>query len=229
MFALKVEGINFWEEAQKPGRQLHRSFAEEKSRQGAKHNLPGIREKLDWLAPETGQILLQEERTLLFPPGKSQNVTLLLWDSSFQLPEGKSSARLTGAHYHGLGMRFPEEMNAQGPFQNAAGLAGEIFRGEERLTPADWCAYSAEIAGKPVTVAMFGHPDNLRSPTTWFTMAKPFAYLSATMKLHLEPLDLIAEKPLGLRYGVAVWDGRIEKNQIDGLFRWWVNWTKSLK
>ncbi len=54
---------------------------------------------------------------------------------------------------------------------------GTIFRGEERLVQSNWCAYTAAVDGKPVTVAMFGHPANPR-PTTWFTMAKPFAYLS---------------------------------------------------
>jgi hypothetical protein len=108
-------------------------------------------------------------------------------------------------------------------------LAGEIFRGEERLTPANWCAYPAQIDGKLVTVAMFGHPSNPRSPATWFTMAKPFAYLSATLNLHREPLELQKGTPLELRYCVAVWNGQIEKTRIDEVYQWWLNWEKQEK
>jgi len=50
MYAVTVEGINFWEESQRPGRQQHRSFADAKSRQSTKGEIPGIREQLDWLA-----------------------------------------------------------------------------------------------------------------------------------------------------------------------------------
>ena len=84
---------------------------------------------------------------------------------------------LSGSHYFGLGMRFVRSMDG-GEFFNADGKEGTIFRGEERLVRSNWCAYTAAIDGKPVTVAMLGHPDNPRHPTTWFTMAKPFAYLS---------------------------------------------------
>jgi hypothetical protein len=69
---------------------------------------------------------------------------------------------------------------------------------------------------------MFDHPDNPRHPATWFTMARPFAYLSATLRLHEEPLKLVSGKPLTLRYGVALWDGRPETAQIDELHRQWV-------
>jgi hypothetical protein len=67
---------------------------------------------------------------------------------------------------------------------------------------------------------MFDHPNNPRHPATWFTMAKPFAYMSATLRLHEEPMRL--DKHLLLIYGVALWDGRVETEQIDGLYREWV-------
>jgi hypothetical protein len=73
-----------------------------------------------------------------------------------------------------------------------------------------------------VTVAMFDHPDNPRHPATWFTMAKPFAYLSATMRLHEEPLKIVGSQSLVLCYGVALWDGRPETAQIDDLYDLWV-------
>ncbi len=104
---------------------------------------------------------------------------------------------------------------------------GEVVRGDERNVPAAWCAYSAAPEGKPVTVAAFGHPDNVRGPATWFTMANAFAYMSATLNLYKEPLKLTADKPFVLRYAVAAWDGKIESSQIDKLYHM-ITWSKSL-
>ncbi len=224
MFAVQVDGINYWEERGHPGRQKHITFSEAATtRKAGDYSLI---EQLDWINPEGNKVVLKEQRKIQIPQVKPSMPTILVWHSRFELPEGKDSAQWTGAHYHGLGMRFPEEMNAQGPFLNAAGSAGEIFRGEERLTPANWCAYPAQINGKPVTVAMFGHLDNPRSPTLWFTMAKPFAYLSATLNLHRDPLEMKSGQPLELRYCVAVWDGRMEKTKIIEIYQWWLNWSK---
>jgi hypothetical protein len=141
-------------------------------------------------------------------------------------PPGRASVSLSGAHYHGLGMRFIDAMNAVGQFRNSEGTAGEIFRGEERLTPAAWCSYTAEVNRQLLTVAMFGRPENARSPTIWFTMAKPFAYLSATLNLHKEFLTLNEGKPCRLRYLVAIWDGNANEVQINSLYQWWTNYSK---
>jgi hypothetical protein len=53
-------------------------------------------------------------------------------------------------------------------------------------------------------------------------MTKPFAYLSATMNLHREPLAIASDEPLELHYAVALWDGQVENSQIDRLYRRWV-------
>jgi hypothetical protein len=130
---------------------------------------------------------------------------------------------LSGSHYFGLGLRFLKSMDTGGQFCNSEGKAGELVRGTERIVRADWCAYTAKANGKIVTVAMFGHPDNLRHPTHWFTMTQSFAYLSATLNLYREPLKVMSDKPLILRYGVAVWDNRVENEQIEKVYKWWVN------
>jgi hypothetical protein len=112
-------------------------------------------------------------------------------------------------------------MDTGGRFINADNKTGTVFRGEERLLRSNWCAYSANDGGKPVTVAMFDHPKNLRHPATWFTMTAPFAYLSATMNLHVEPLTVVAEKPLVLRYAVVLWDGKVKSDEINKLYQNW--------
>jgi hypothetical protein len=116
-------------------------------------------------------------------------------------------------------------MDEAGRFQNADRKTGEVFRGDERLLRSSWCAYTADVDGKPLTVAMFDHPDNPRHPATWFTMAKLFAYLSATLNLHTEPLKIEPQKPLLLRYGVALWEGKVEAGEINRAYRRWTTWA----
>ena len=113
-------------------------------------------------------------------------------------------------------------MDTGGQFRNSESKVGEVVRGDERIVRANWCAYTAKANGKTVTVAMFGHPDNLRYPTHWFTMSKPFAYLSATLNLYREPLKILSGKPLALRYAVVVWDNRVDNEQVENVYKWWV-------
>ncbi|MDT8301102.1 MAG: PmoA family protein [Sedimentisphaerales bacterium] len=223
MYAIAVDGINFWEEQQAPGRQSHRSFTNIRI---DKHgDVPGVSftEQLDWVNPRNQELMLKEQRTIKVCQPDDLKVTLLSWQSCLAVPSGKESVTLSGSHYFGLGMRFVESMDTGGQFRNSEGRTGEIVRGDERITRADWCAYTAKANGKVVTVAMFGHPDNLRHPTHWFTMTKPFAYLSATLNLYREPLKVLSGKPLALRYAVAVWDNRIKEEQIEKVYNWWVN------
>jgi hypothetical protein len=146
---------------------------------------------------------------------------MLMWESRLAVPTGKETVTLTGSHYFGLGLRFIRAMDAKGAFRNAGDKPGSVFRGEERLVRSDWCAYTAQADGEDVTVAMFGHPDNPRHPTTWFTMAKPFAYLSATLGLHEKPLEIAEGRLLRLRYAVVLWDRRVEPEEIDRLYLQW--------
>ncbi len=223
MFAVAVDGVNFWEEQQAPGRQMHRCFTDSRIDKHVDVPLAGFTEQLDWVNPRSRELLLKEHRTIKACQLDDFKATLLDWQSSFAVPSGKESATLTGSHYFGLGMRFLKSMDTGGQFRNAEGKIGEVVRGDERLVRADWCAYTAKANGKVVTVAMFGHPDNLRHPTQWFTMTKSFAYLSATLNLHREPLKVLSGKPLALCYAVAVWDNRVENEQIENVYKWWVN------
>ncbi|MHC4461362.1 MAG: DUF6807 family protein [Planctomycetota bacterium] len=229
MFAVKVDGVNFWEETQTAGRQAHQSFTNTRTdvatdvENDKRHDTreASFTELIDWIKPGSQELLLKEHRTIEVSQGTDLGATVLTWQSKFEVPAGKKSATLTGAHYHGLGMRFVKSMDKVGRFRNADGKPGTVFRGDERLVRSTWCAYTADANGKPVTVAMFDHPGNPRHPATWFTMTKPFAYLSATVKLHKEPLKVLPDKPLTLRYAVALWDGRVKTDQINQLYKRW--------
>jgi len=224
MYAVAVDGVNFWEEQTDPGRQLHKNFGDMRIDKNGDASGAGFTEQIDWINPRSRELLLKERRTIkVCQIDDDVKATLLSWQSSFAVPPGKKSMTLTGSHYFGLGMRFLESMDTGGEFLNAAGQTGDIVRGAEQLVRADWCAYTAKADGKTVTIAMFGHPENQRHPTHWFTMTTPFAYLAATLNLHKESLEVTSDKLLVLRYAVAVWDGRFDKSKIDQVYRRWID------
>lgn len=211
MYAMKVDGVNFWEEVGEAGRQLTKEVVREDD---------GLRTRLHWV--NTGdEVLLHEDRRIRVPHVAQPGATLAEWTSRFTVPEGRDGAVLGGNHYHGLGMRFVASMDENGTFLSSSDAEGEVVRGTERLTPGAWCAYRAEAEGKPVTVAMFDHPDNPR-PALWFTMTEPFAYLSATINLWREPLEMKQGETVTLTYGVAVWDGYVARDTIARLYRKWL-------
>jgi len=226
MFAVGVDGVDFWAENQKCGREVTRGFEAVKDLPADATGLATLESRLEWVGPADGQTLAMEARKITAYRRRELGATLLTWQTKLAPPEGKPSIKLSGSHYFGLGMRFVQSMDGADDFFTPAGKAAdETVRGNERLVRGKWCAYAAEVDGKPVTVAMFDSPGNVR-PAWWFIMAKPFAYLSATLNLHREPLVVEAGKPLTLTYGVAVWDGKVKAEEIEKLYARWLELAK---
>lgn len=221
MFAVAVDGVDFWSENEKCGKQKH--VEGEEPRIGTAHGIECAQgmQQLEWIGPGD-KLLLREQRTLVVCPIKDAGANVVGWQSKLEPPAGKDSVTLSGSNYFGLGMRFVQSMDKGGKFVNADGKTGVAGTNEARSA---WCAYSATADGKPVTVAMFALPTNPRHPATWFTMDQGFAYVAATLNLSKEPLKVEAGKPLLLRYAVAVWDGEVDKAKIDALYRRLAKWA----
>ena len=225
MFAVGVDGVDFWAETKTSGRQVCKFPLIVKDVQQFVWPVTWV-SQIAWVGPEGGAALAREDRKITTYVRRGLGASLLTWQTKLQPPEGKSSIKLAGSHYFGLGMRFVQSMDGADDFFTPEGkAAGEAVRGNERLVRGLWCAYAAEVDGKPVTVAMFDSPGNVR-PAWWFIMAKPFAYMSATLNLHREPLVVEAGKPLTLTYGVAVWDGKVKAEEIEKLYARWLELAK---
>jgi len=223
MYAIGADGVDFWADApkNKVGTQAPRSDAAVSVTEDGGRRRATIEHVLDWTGPD-GKPVLEERRRIALDDPKDVQATLLTWSSRLRPAEGKDAVKLAPSrHYFGLGLRPVRAMD-KGTFVNPTGKGGETVRGTEKLVRADWCAYHAAIDGKPVTVAMFDHPDNPRHPATWFTMTAPFAYLSATLNLHRRPMTLRAGQTLSLTYGVALWDGKTSAEEIEKTYRRWV-------
>jgi hypothetical protein len=211
MYAIKVDGCNFWEE-------VNENFGKQITRQ-IRFEADFIESEIDWNAPGP-KTLLNETRKISVD--QKNDVTLLDWRSSLKAMENTVFGGGNGGHYYGLGMRFLQEMDKGGRFFNSTGKnEGEIVRGDERLTPCRWMAYTAKLEGQPVTVAVFDHPSN-PVPMTAFTMGGaggPFAYMSATMYMHRKPINVKADETFAIKYRVAVWDGEVSPETVEARYR----------
>jgi LacI family transcriptional regulator len=216
MFAVAVDGVDFWSENAGCGRQVNRSKDAAKLVAQHGHSFAFGPQQIDWVAPGGDKLVLRETRVVSVRRAGQSNVTLVTWQTRLEPPPGKDSVTLTGSTYFGLGMRFVVSMDKGGHFVNADGKTGVAGTNDVRSA---WCAYSALADGKPVTVAMFDSPANPRHPATWFTLDSAFAYLSATLDLSRQPLAIASGKPLELRYRVAVWDGKVDAATIAALYR----------
>ena len=219
MFAVAVDDVNFWEEHQAPGRQAHVRLDDVRIDTAGDLQRAAFTEQIRWVNPRDKKLHVLEARTIETYEGDDLGASLLTWQSRFTLPPGKPEATMTGSTYFGLGVRFVQSMDKGGTFTNGDGKKGVDGTNDKR---SRWCAYSARADGKPVTFAIFDHPDNPRHPATWFTLEKGFAYVAATLNLSKEPLKLKAGKPLVLRYGTALWDGHPDAEAIEKLCKRWV-------
>ena len=137
MFAVKVDGVNFWEEFpdRKPGKQVHARFLSEATASQA----DGVcsfdigSEQIDWKAAD-GRTLLEETRQVRVQrPSDAKDGSVLTWTTRLAVPEGRDKAVLTGSHYHGLGVRFPKSMDRVGTHFNAAGRKGSGVPGKRKV------------------------------------------------------------------------------------------------
>lgn len=222
MLALGVDDVDFWDESDP-------AQCGTQNPQTIQFSLPTLslgevgelKQKVSWENPR-GESLLLEERTVRAARAGEGAPTLLTWRSILSLVDGRPPARLWGQHYFGLGMRFHPDAKGNGAFFNDGEHAGTVVAGDERLTPARWVAFSTTIGEKPVTVAMFDHPLNPRSPANFFTMCHPFAYLTATSNLHVQERILRPGEQWDLRYGVAAWDGHVAAEEIEKVYGGWL-------
>lgn len=222
MFAVAADKVGFWEETPQSGRQVPRELSPAEVTAGDGVSRIAFTQRLDWTAPGATAPILEERRTIEVLAIEGIAPTLVSWTTQLTPAPGRGAVELTGANYYGLGVRLLQSLDRAGRFLSASGEAGEIVRGEERLARSAWCAYAVPAEKPDVTIAVFGHPNDVRHPPTMFTMPVAFAYIAATLNLWKEPLAIEAGRPLTLVYGVALWDGAADRDEIERVYQRWV-------
>ncbi len=220
MFAVNMNDIEFWGQGWYMGSLGQQLYQSDSLR--LDHQTHCVSGDLSWNALEHKKSIMQEHRKIQLLESKAK-ATVLAWESTFTVPAGHPKAIWKGDHYHGLGMRFTKEMDESESFFFAKDAqTPENVRGTEYLTRASWAAYHAMSEGQKVTVAVFDGPANPRYPAHWFTMYKPFSYLSATINTYREPFEIEAGQAVRFRYGVAVFDGHAAVDEVQQAYSDWL-------
>ncbi|MGL6193343.1 MAG: DUF6807 family protein [Thermoguttaceae bacterium] len=235
MFAVKADGLDFWGEFDENyGKQVVVGCSQSVTSSAARVFQNGIQSDdketsisenliINWNDAK-GKTILKEDREIDVKCDSTKDYTLLTWVSDLKVADSEKPVELSGDHYFGLGLRFNQTMDKDGKFfTNEGDKLGELIRGDEFLTKCKWIAYTAKLDGKPVTVAVFDSPKNAR-PMLAFTMGqdgKSFAYIAATINLFREKYELTKDKPLKLKYGVAVWEGERTADEVNTAYESW--------
>lgn len=210
MYGIMVNGLNFWEETS--GNGVQRVVQTEKPVIAA-NGKPQVSftQTLHWVSPfdaflpdTTKAALLLERRTLTLTIDEARQEVALQWKSAFEVGSKTNQVTLTGANYHGLGMRFRQDLDAPASHFNSDGKPDLSDRKQDVSCHA-WGAVSFDVTGKPATIAIIGDPRNARGDASFFTMHEPFAYISATQGLEKEPLVYKTGDKFELNYLVVVY------------------------
>jgi hypothetical protein len=199
MYAVCVNGINFWEERGAAGIQQSVTLPwQDRLRPGWVQ----FRQVVHWVAPtNTASPLLVENRVLSLKVDESSQEVALRWDSFFT---ARQAVKIHGPNYDGLGLRLPESFNHVAKFQNSADAPYSANHTQD-VIPARWTSVSGIVDGRQVVLVMFGRKNNAGGDTSFFTMLDPFAYLSATQALDKRPLEYKAGEEFTLSYLLTVY------------------------
>ena len=232
MLAFKVNGVNFWEEAAGCGHEkfVDGSFKLDFETGPASPQRIGLSHQFNWvdgqdakLADTSTAALLIEDRTLTLTVDEPQAEVALQWHSAFRVGPKAPAVTLTGANYHGLGVRFRQDLD---PIADhlIAGSKPDLSGGKLNVTPGLWGAVRFNVPGQPATVAIFASPRNPGEARV-FSMKHPFAYLSATAGLDQKPLSFKTGDTFSFDYLVTVYP---EIKSADFLARRGERWVSGL-
>jgi hypothetical protein len=214
MYGIRVNGLNFWEET--PGCGVQKPVQTLKPQFGVG---PGgrpqavLRQTLHWVAapdaflPDSAKVaLLVEERTLTLTVDEAQKEVALAWKAEFTVGGKTNEVTLSGANYHGLGLRFLQELDPLARHVNA-GATPDLSGNKQDVSAHPWGSVLFDQPGRPATLALYGHPGNARGQANFFTMRTPFVYLSATQGLDREPLVYRRGDKFTLNYLLTLYPG----------------------
>jgi hypothetical protein len=213
MYAIRINGTNFWEELADSGRQEHIRFL--KSAAGRTNAI--LTELIHWIAPHNDEPLLMEERTIELSIHPQNEELVLRWTGKFTV--GQQQVRLHGSGYNGLGLRFPKDWNAVAKHRNSENLPYSTAHTWD-VTPARWAAVSSPT-DDPATVVLFGNQTN-PGETRFFSMNNPFTYLSVTQNLELKPLAYRAGERFELSYLLLLSHGANPPADLNTRYSQWL-------
>jgi Family of unknown function (DUF6807) len=214
MFAIRVNGVNFWEETGEPGVEKSiRLWDQREGRNAQGRPQASFAQEIHWVrgvdrdrADTASVAMLIERRRLTLTVDAATREVALVWQGDFEVGPGTPLVKLHGSAYNGLGLRLPASFDHVARHQNSAGHPYSREQNRD-LIAARWSAVSGRIGDHDLMAALFGDARN-PGETHFFTMLNPFAYLAATQNLEAKPLDYKAGERFRCRYLLTVYPER---------------------
>ena len=213
MYAIRVNGHNFWEETGEPGHERSVRLTPGQAGRGPDglpqasfaHLIHWIAHRDRMLADTTAAALLIERRTITVAVDEANQEVALLWQADFEVGSGSGGkAVLSGSNYNGLGMRLPQSFDRVAGFRNSDNRPYNPAS-QQTVLAARWSAVAATVDGKAAMMAVFALPEATRGTTKFFSMLEPFAYLAVTQSLNEAPLECLGRDRFSLKYLVTVY------------------------
>ena len=234
MYAVRVTGVNFWEETNQPGHERHVELLAHGTGRNAR-GLPqaSCTELIHWVphvdhtrADTAPVALLVERRTLTLTVDENAEEVALAWHADFEIGGGTNRVTLHGSDYNGLGLRLPAAWDHAALHVNS-GDTPYPSGGKPGAVPARWGAVSHTVDGRGVQVALFARPRGQAGTNSFFAMTEPFTYLSATQGLDQSPLEYRAGDRFSLDYLVLVCPVTRNPAQLEERYQSWARELQS--
>lgn len=218
-FTIKfVNGDNFWEERPPFGTQCVVGIPE------ITHGSPEdveLRLALDWIAPNGGQRMIAERRTIR--SRATDDAFVIDWGTILTAERDITLDRTpytTWGGYGGLSFRGSRSWLVD-RFLLPDGVADSRPVGQTGA----WCEMSGPLDGGAnlsAGLAMLDHPDNPRHPTPWYAGgAGSGNFLNSALLFH-ESMRLHEGEMLTLRYRVLIHDGVWDTKRLRAEYEQWL-------
>jgi hypothetical protein len=203
-FTIKfINGTNYWEENAPFGVQETTRFA---LPTGYSNGDESVEHELVWRAEATGDVFA-EQRSIRFRR-REDEARWLEWESVLVARQDLALHRTpytTWGGYSGLTFRGSRELH-QVSYELPSGEVVPSIIGD----PHPWAVLRATVDGgknRRVSLGIIDHPQNPRSPTSWYARSDPgYAFFNAAFLFH-GPMSVRAGETLRFRYAVAYRDG----------------------
>lgn len=233
MYAIRVNGVNFWEERDQPGHQRHiKLLAHGTSRSASGLPQASFTELVHWVphgehtrADTTTAAFLVERRTLTLIVDEAKEEVALAWHAEFEVGARTNAVKLHGSDYNGLGLRLPSAWDHTARHENSE-HAPYPTDGKPGAVPARWGAVSHTVDGRTTQVALFARPRGHAGTNSFFAMTEPFTYLAATQGLDKWPLEYHAGDRFAIDYLVLVYPVARTTAQLEARYQAWAGELK---
>jgi hypothetical protein len=215
-----VNGVDFWADGEKHGRQEHLEVTDLKVEAG----VTSFATKTNWVAAD-GELMLTDERKISISAGEAGSRTV---DFAITLKASHGEVVLGDTKEGTFALRVcpsltHEGEGAQGKMLSSAGKKNGAVWGKR----APWVSYfGPDPQGQAVTVTIFDHRSNLRHPTWWHARtyglfaANPFGQhdFEKLEDKSIGSVKLAAGESLTLKYRVHIAAGDPDQAMLKTVF-----------